>query len=51
MKLESLNKKESINPVCYAVKASEEIRKNSSSGGAFYLLAEKILNKSGLVIG
>ncbi len=47
----ALNKKESIEPMCYAVKASDDVRLNSSSGGVFYHLAEKVLNKSGIVVG
>ncbi|MBQ7633319.1 MAG: Coenzyme F420 hydrogenase/dehydrogenase, beta subunit C-terminal domain [Alphaproteobacteria bacterium] len=39
------------NPECYAVMASDEIREKSSSGGMFTLLAEHILNKSGVVCG
>lgn len=35
----------------YYVKASDEIRKTSSSGGAFHLLAENILQEGGVVYG
>ena len=38
-------------PTSYAVKASDEIRKVSSSGGVFTLLAEYILDKGGYVCG
>ncbi len=36
---------------CYAVMASDEIRKVSSSGGMFTLLAEFVLNQGGAVCG
>ena len=39
------------NPPCYAVMASDEVRKNSSSGGAFTLLAEYVLDQGGYVCG
>lgn len=40
------------NPVSYACyNKNEEVRKNSSSGGIFTLLAEKILEKNGVVYG
>lgn len=39
------------NPECYALMAIDEIRKYSSSGGAFTLLAEKILEKKGYICG
>ncbi len=39
-------------PQAYAcINKDEEIRKNSSSGGIFTLLAEQILNKQGVVFG
>lgn len=38
-------------PECYAVCASDSIRKNSSSGGAFGVFAEKILDEKGIVCG
>lgn len=39
------------NPRCYALKASDEIRKESSSGGAFSLFANRILELNGYVCG
>ena len=39
------------NPDCYALKASDEIRKESSSGGAFSLFANRILKLNGYVCG
>lgn len=50
----SLNKKENSNwrsPKKYAFAASKALRSKSSSGGAFSLLAEHVLNKDGLVAG
>ena len=52
----SLNKSEvynsnSDNPDCYAVMANDDIRMKSSSGGAFTLLAEYVLDKGGYVCG
>lgn len=38
-------------PACYAVMANDEIRKVSSSGGVFTLLAEWMLNQGGVVCG
>lgn len=38
-------------PACYAVMASDEIRKKSSSGGVFTLLAEWMLDQGGVVCG
>ena len=38
-------------PKCYAVMANDEIRKNSSSGGVFTLLAEWVLRQGGVVCG
>lgn len=42
------NRKE---PACYAAYAEDAIRMNSSSGGIFTLLAEKVLEKGGYVCG
>ncbi len=52
----SLNKSEKFNtntnsPKCYAVMASDEIRTNSTSGGAFSLFANWILEQGGYVCG
>ena len=52
----SLNKSETYNgngknPDCYAVMADDEIRLKSSSGGAFTLIADYILDKGGYVCG
>lgn len=44
----SSNKK---NPKCYALIAEDKIRKASSSGGAFSLLAEYVLSLGGFVCG
>ena len=38
-------------PVCYAVKANDEILEKSSSGGVFSLLCETVLTKGGFVCG
>ena len=38
-------------PECYAVMADDEIRRNSSSGGTFSLLANYILDNGGYVCG
>jgi len=38
-------------PKCYAVLASDEIRKKSSSGGVFSILADHVLSQGGLVCG
>lgn len=38
-------------PKCYAVMASDELRKDSSSGAFFPVLANFILEKNGLVVG
>lgn len=48
-----LNKKSvENNPIAYACyNKNEEIRKNSSSGGIFTLLAENILEKQGIIFG
>jgi len=40
-----------ISPECYAVMASDEIRKISSSGGMFTIAAENVLEKGGYVCG
>ena len=50
----SLNKKENSNwrsPKKYAFAASKALRSKSSSGGAFSLLAEYVLNRDGFVAG
>lgn len=39
------------NPDCYAVMANDDIRKNSSSGGVFTILANYVLEKKGGVCG
>ena len=48
-----INRRETGNPLSvYAVKnRDEEIRRQSSSGGIFTLLAEKILDENGVVFG
>ena len=38
-------------PKCYAVLAADEIRKKSSSGGVFSVLADYVLSQGGLVCG
>lgn len=38
-------------PACYAVMASDDVRYYSSSGGAFFVLAEQILSAGGNVCG
>lgn len=38
-------------PVCFAAWARDEIRMDSSSGGAFSVFAEKVLNEGGTVFG
>ena len=38
-------------PACYAVQACDAVRKKSSSGGVFTLLAEKVLADGGAVAG
>ncbi len=43
--------KNSKEPECYAVWANDEIRMKSSSGGAFTLLANYVLDKGGYVCG
>ena len=47
----SLKKKNAVKPNMYAVRASDEIRAISSSGGVFSLLAAYILNLGGSVCG
>lgn len=45
-------RKENIEtPTCIAMQASDEIRMKSSSGGIFTVLAEKVLEEGGIVIG
>lgn len=39
------------NPECYAAAASDELRKDSSSGALFPVIAEYILNKGGYICG
>ncbi len=39
------------NPDCFAIMLDDEVRKDSSSGGAFTLFAERILELGGLVCG
>ena len=50
-----LNKTEQENPIntnCYATKTNDEtIRKQSSSGGIFSVIAEKVLENNGIVYG
>ena len=43
--------KSSYNPECYSLKSNDEIRLKSSSGGAFYQMAEWILQHDGIVYG
>ncbi len=47
------NRNEAVGPmlVCAAINSSEEIRLQSSSGGIFTMLAEKILSERGVVFG
>ncbi|MEE4239855.1 MAG: polysaccharide pyruvyl transferase family protein, partial [Desulfopila sp.] len=40
-----------VDPSCYAVWAEDDIRQKSSSGGAFSLLAEYVLERDGVVCG
>ena len=47
----NLNKINYLHPQCYAIRASDSIRKNSSSGGLFYLLAEYFIDNGGYVCG
>ena len=43
--------KNSSNPECYAAFAQDAVRENSSSGGAFVLAANYILDRGGYVCG
>lgn len=45
------NNRNTNEPECYAAMASDEIRMKSSSGGAFTVIAEYILDKGGYVCG
>lgn len=47
----SFDYKNNPQPKAYAVMANDEIRKNSSSGGAFSVIAEEILSRQGAVCG
>ncbi len=38
-------------PTCFAYMANDEVRKNSSSGGAFYVLAKYFIENQGFVSG
>lgn len=50
--LEVPHKKEAFNILTYACKnKNDEIRKESSSGGVFYLLCEYVMNNDGIVFG
>ena len=49
--INQVNKKNSIVPDLYAFRASDEIRKKSSSGGMFTLLANYILEENGYIAG
>lgn len=46
-----INKKNIGQRECYAVWADDEIRKKSSSGGMFSVLAESVIKKGGVVFG
>lgn len=48
-----VNRQEAVSPkfVCAAINCSDEIRANSSSGGIFTMLAERILEQGGVVFG
>ncbi len=46
---QSQNIKENVN--CYALMANDDIRERSSSGGAFTLLAQEVIDKGGVVFG
>lgn len=48
--LNPYNKREPIQ-VLAAINKDEEIREKSSSGGVFYIIAEKIISKGGVVFG
>lgn len=39
------------NPVCHAINATNEIRKNAASGGVFSAFAELLLNNGGVIYG
>ena len=39
------------NRKCLVVKASDKVRKSSSSGGVFYHLADEVLSRKGVVFG
>lgn len=47
----SFDYKNNPQPKAYAVMADDEIRKHSSSGGAFSVIAEEFLNKKGVICG
>ncbi|MCD8377929.1 MAG: polysaccharide pyruvyl transferase family protein [Candidatus Gastranaerophilales bacterium] len=49
--LNIIRKKTTASPECYAVMASDEIRRLSSSGGMFTLAANYILNNGGYICG
>ena len=49
--IENINYLETKHKYAYALAANDEIRKNSSSGGIFYLIANYILNNNGYVCG
>ena len=48
-----LNRKEKVVPqqVCAAINPNEEIRRKSSSGGVFTMLAESVIKEGGVVFG
>lgn len=48
-----LNRKDKIEPqqVCAAINPDEEIRRKSSSGGVFTMLAESVIKEGGVVFG
>ena len=48
--LNPYNKREPIQ-VLAAINKNEEVREKSSSGGVFYVIAEKIISKGGVVFG
>lgn len=49
--LSGFRSKNSVTPDCYALQASAEVRSVSSSGGAFTLLAQTVLDHDGVVFG
>ena len=49
--LNPLENQNEIKPKCYAVQADDKLRKVSSSGGAFSILAYEILRRGGVVVG